>query len=383
MPPASYSTALILATPVLATVHGDEPRPVERRAELSTGVAARWIELGPSDGEVVLFLHGITDTSLSFLPAMRHLARLRPELRLVALDQRGHGGSSLPAGPGCAEAPERCFRPEDLAADALALLEREGIERAHVVGHSMGSVAAQELALGHPERVERIVLIGTSARFAGNPPTESFLRAGLVEGPWRELVLERGLAFPRDAWALTPLELAPELEAWLAGSWVVEPGADPKLLAAILPDTARTPLGSWIGVLRALGAHDNRERLRDLRAPTLVLWPIQDMFFSEEPDQSELRAALAAATARHGTPWWWKRYGRTPATPGGPQTDLGHNLQWAAPHAVARDLAAFLRPDGEPTDELSFLEGDPPRTRTLPTGALLLRSQPAAAPAAR
>ena len=120
-----------------------------------------------------------------------------------------------------------------------------------------------------------------------------------------------------------------------AENWVVEPGTEPELLARILRETARTPLGTWIGVLRALEEHDNLERLEDLRVPTLVLWPIQDAFFPEEPDQRELRASLARAHARHGTPWAWKRYGRVPLPEAGPQDDLGHNLQWAAPEAVA------------------------------------------------
>jgi pimeloyl-ACP methyl ester carboxylesterase len=322
----------------------------------------------------VLFLHGLTDTSRSFLPAMQLLTRERPELRLIALDLRGHGGTSLPADPACRAEPERCFGIPALAADALALLDHLALERAHVVGHSLGSFVAQEIALARPERVARMVLIGTTARAAENAVIRDFLRVGLVEGPWKAALEARGLRFPDGAWSLTPLDVEPGVERWLAENWVVEPGADPALLADILPETARTPLGTWIGALRGLERHDNRARLDDLRAPTLVLAPVQDVFFPEEPDQVELRALLATATARHGTRWAWKRYGKTPfAAPGAPQTDLGHNLQWAAPAQVARDIAAFLRADGAPTRELAFLvTGDPPRVDVAPGEALVL-----------
>ena len=65
--------------------------------------------------------------------------------------------------------------------------------------------------------------------------------------------------------------------------------------------------------------------------------------------------ALARAHAAHGTPWAWKRYGRAPYAESGPVQDLGHNFHWSTPEVVARDLAAFLRPGGAPTDEEAFI----------------------------
>lgn len=240
----------------------------------------------------------------------------------------------------------------------------------------MGSVVAQEIALAHPERVERLVLIGTSARMGGSPVLKDMLRDGLVEGPWKESIEARDLRFPADAWALRPGALDPQIETWLAQNWVAEVGADPEHLRAIVPETASVPLGTWIGALRMQLAHDARARLADLRVPTLVLSPIQDVFFPEEPDQRELRSALQEASAVHGTTWYWKRYGRR-APSGGPQDDLGHNLHWAAPGPVARDLAAFLRPGGAPTSELAFLEGDDVLgLRVEEGGALVLASAP-------
>jgi pimeloyl-ACP methyl ester carboxylesterase len=348
--------------------------PLGRHAKLATGIDARWIELGNPRGEPVLFLHGYTDTSRSFLPAMRALAGLRPDLRLIALDQRGHGGTSLPVEAGCRDNPERCFGMADLAADALAFLDHLEIARASVVGHSMGSVVAQELALEHPERVTRIVLIGSTARMSGNPVLKGILQEELVEGPWKRGIEERGLRFPADAWARMPGEADPKAEAWIAANWVAEPGTDPAFLGEVLPETARTPLATWIGALRGQLEHDNVERLAELRTPALVLWSIQDPIFVEE-DQRLLRASLARATAAHGTTWFWKRYGRKPATEGAPQSDLGHNLQWAAFEPVARDLAAFLRDGGAPTKELAYLAGDVrPAVRIAPGEALVIGS---------
>jgi pimeloyl-ACP methyl ester carboxylesterase len=233
----------------------------------------------------------------------------------------------------------------------------------------MGSAVAQELALAHPERVERLVLIATSPRIGASPVVSELLRDGLVEGAWKQAVEARGLRFPEDAWELRPRDVDPEGPAWLVEAWVAEPGADPEHLAAILPETADVPLGTWIGALRMLNTQDTRARLEHLRVPTLVLAPIQDADFPEEPHQRELRAAPPRAREQPDPPWWWTRY-RPRAAGDGPQDDQGHNLHWAAPDPVARDLAAFLRPGGAPTDELSYLELD--RLGVEPHGALVL-----------
>src|SRR5256885_3429188 len=74
-------------------------------------------------------------------------------LRLVAPDARGHGESGRPASG---------YAPDDFASDALAVLDRVGIERAVVVGHSMGGLHSINLAARHPERVQALVIVDAS-----------------------------------------------------------------------------------------------------------------------------------------------------------------------------------------------------------------------------
>ena len=71
-------------------------------------------------------------------------------LRLVAPDARGHGDSGRPADG---------YNPDEFVADALAVLDALAIDRAVVVGHSMGGTHAIRLALAHPKRVERLVVV--------------------------------------------------------------------------------------------------------------------------------------------------------------------------------------------------------------------------------
>ncbi len=73
-------------------------------------------------------------------------------------DQRGLGATAIPPGP---------YEMADYAADALALLDHVGWERARVVGISFGGMVAQELAVTAPERIERLALLCTSPGGAG------------------------------------------------------------------------------------------------------------------------------------------------------------------------------------------------------------------------
>src|SRR5687768_15794882 len=93
--------AVLLATASVARA-AQPADPPERTVMLSTGVEMRYVETGDPDGEVVVFVHGYTDTSLSFRPTIESLLTRRPEVRALAVDLRGHGGSSMPPAKECA-----------------------------------------------------------------------------------------------------------------------------------------------------------------------------------------------------------------------------------------------------------------------------------------
>jgi pimeloyl-ACP methyl ester carboxylesterase len=83
-------------------------------------------------------------------PVLRKLCR---RFRLVLVDNRGTGHSDRPGG---------AFSVADMAGDVLAVLDAAGIARAHVLGMSLGGMVAQEVAITHPDRVDRLVLAGTT-----------------------------------------------------------------------------------------------------------------------------------------------------------------------------------------------------------------------------
>lgn len=313
------------------------------RRRLPNGIDLAFSSAGPETGPAVLFLHGVTDFRGIWLPTMRALRALRPELRLVAVDLRGHGESSYPPGRSCRRRPEGCFRMRDFAADILAFMDAAGIRRAALVGHSMGSLIAQEIALAEPARTEALLLVGGTASALGNAYLAEMVLGPVLEGRVRRAVAARGLAFPEDAIELGMADVEPDLLSWLAEGWCASALAVEELPAAALRHAARLSLGTWIGAFRSLLAVDNRERLHSLAVPTLALWGVQDVIFPFEPDQRALKEALAAAAAATGLRWAWKQYGSVPLSdPAEPQTDFGHNLPWEAPQPLARDIAEFL-----------------------------------------
>jgi len=103
-------------------------------------------------GPAVLMIQGVGLEGRAWEPQVEALAR---RFTVVHFDHRGIGGSSR--GPGA-------LSIEQMAGDALAVMDAEGIERFHVVGHSMGGVVAQELALTEPARVLSLSLLCTFAR---------------------------------------------------------------------------------------------------------------------------------------------------------------------------------------------------------------------------
>jgi pimeloyl-ACP methyl ester carboxylesterase len=314
---------------------------------LATGITLRYLEVGPSDGPAVFLLHGYTDSSRSLSLVMTALHRLLPRYDIIVPDLRGHGQSSLPAGAGCAATPMSCFEPIDFAHDIIAFMDARHIHRADIVGHSMGSLVAQELGLSYPDRIRSLVLVSTATN--GQLPGVDFLLNGLVESVWQPAFVAQGYTWPDGVYAVSPGVAAPDFQDFLSTQWITSTIAPTAFLDQIRPETAATPLGTWIGALQAIAAADNSQRLRHLTQPTLVLWSVQDGLFSRAVEQDLIDALNAAA--QNGGSFWWKQYGVLAPPASGEQTDFGHNLVWEAPDAVALDIASFLTL-GRPTRTL-------------------------------
>ena len=194
-------------------------------------------------GAPVVLAHGITASALQWHPVLPALAR---RYEVIAVDARGHGRSSGDgAGAGWAG-----YAARHHAADLVAVLDRLGLERAALVGHSMGAENVAWCAARHPDRVTCVVL--------EDPPWWPLPQAPLaarraMRREWhQQLLAERRLA---DA----------ELTAQRTES---SPGASPALAAELLADRRRLSLD----VLEWLVDREHWSRfVPDLRAPTLLV----------------------------------------------------------------------------------------------------------------
>jgi 3-oxoadipate enol-lactonase len=169
---------------------------------------------------------------------------LRERFRLLRYDHRGHGGSPVPPGP---------YTIEELGRDATALLDRLGVERFSFCGLSIGGMVGMWLASEAPERIDRLVLCCTSARF---DPDAYESRAWTVR--------QHGVTKVADAvlrrW-FTPAfrESRPEVVEW-AGQMLRD-----------------TPPEGYAGCCEAISAADLPGRLSGIRAPTLIIAGAEDL----------------------------------------------------------------------------------------------------------
>src|SRR5688572_19573545 len=117
---------------------------------LTTGVRLNYAEQGDSAGHPMILLHGYTDSWFSY---SRVLPFISPTHHTYAVSQRGHGDS---------ERPPSGYTMPDFSADLIAFMDALRLPQVTLVGHSMGSLVAQEVALTAPERVTRLILIGSA-----------------------------------------------------------------------------------------------------------------------------------------------------------------------------------------------------------------------------
>jgi len=118
--------------------------------ELSTGIKMAYVEMGDPNGEVVILQHGMTDNSRSWSLAAPYFTAAGYHVYLP--DLRGMGKS---------DAPDGYYTTVTYATDMKAFFDAMGIDKAIVIGHSLGSFTVQTFALMFPERCEKVVLVSS------------------------------------------------------------------------------------------------------------------------------------------------------------------------------------------------------------------------------
>ena len=219
-------------------------------------------------GPPLILLHGLAGSGAWW----RHnLPALSGAYRVTVIDLPGFGSSH----------PDARLILDEVPAQVVALLDELGIERAHVIGHSMGGLVAGGLAADHPERVDRLVLV--DAGFLSLDPT------------WRHRI---------------------------TGLLRTLPWTSPTILPILLRDLLRSgPIRMARATVQVL-RKDWRHKLPAIAAPTLVVWGEHDRVCNPRIGE-QIAAAVPGA--------------RMVVIPG-----AGHNPMWEKPADFDREVLGFL-----------------------------------------
>ena len=227
------------------------------------------------------------------------LKLLEARFKTILIDNRGTGQS---------DKPEKPFSMAEMAADAASVLDHANIDRAHVMGISMGGMIAQEFALNHPARLRGLVLGCTVCGFAHSVSGDPETLAALQVNPNEPLAaqVERLLA----ACCAKPFLASARGQAVL------------KERVAEVMNYPITPLYTYQLHWGAVGGFDTFDRLPQIKAPTLVITGTSDLLV---PDANSdiIRERIPGA--------------RIHKLPG-----AGHVFFWEAPEDTAMAVTKFL-----------------------------------------
>lgn len=246
--------------------------------------------------ETVVFLHGFGASSYSW----RDVTERLPDYRTVALDLRGFGYTERPPGI-------EPYTRDGQVELVLGVMDRLGVERAHVVGHSYGGALATALAVHHPERVLSLSLVD-----AAHPDYPQLRRTKLAAlRPLTELFIR--------VRALRPALIRRALENSIADDSLVTPALVDAYLDRLKIEFAPR---AYYGITAPAPEPERGVDLADVSVPTLAVWGEEDTLVTVEDGR---RATSLIACHRFVS------------LPG-----VGHMPMEESPEALADHLRAFL-----------------------------------------
>jgi 3-oxoadipate enol-lactonase len=232
-------------------------------ARTTDGLRVHYEVLGRPSTPPVLMIQGLGADKHGW-DMQRYVLSLR--YRVIALDNRGAGRSDKPFGH---------YSLEQMAADAISVLDDLGVDSAHVIGASMGGAIAQIIAVKYPERVRSLTLVCTACR-------NHAWRRELLEG-WAERATERGMG-----------SMAAE-----AARWVIGPRSFRRLLPTfgwLGPLALGRPSHAFVAQVRAILNTDESlaDHLASVTVPAMVVVGNQDIL-TPRGDSEELHDRLPNA----------------------------------------------------------------------------------------
>ncbi|HEY5771397.1 MAG TPA: alpha/beta hydrolase, partial [Chitinophagaceae bacterium] len=235
----------------------------------------------------VIFLHGITDSWHSFESV---LANLPSSIHAFAISQRGHGDS---------ERPVQNYTPKDFAADIAEFIKQKNLDRAFIVGHSMGGVNVQQFAIDYPELTKGLVIIDSDPIFKNNPGMPEFYQEvlkleGAIDRKFMDDFQKATLADPIDS----------------------------AYYNLLVDEGIKVPSSVFKAALEGLMNVDFTEQLKQITAPALIFWGNKDAFCTFKGQEILVNNIKNSKLIVYG--------------------NTGHALHWEEPKKFSEDLVNFI-----------------------------------------
>ena len=187
---------------------------------------------------------------------------------------------------------------KDLAGDLAGLMDALNIRSATVVGHSMGSFVSMQLALDHPSKVERLVLIGTAATANNKVVQELQTVVNQLNDP-------------------VPQEFIREFQ-----SGASSPSLPKEFFEGVIDASSKVPANVWKKIADGLMATDYTAQLKRIKVPVTIFWGEKETIFSRAEQEPLLKGLPNAKFVVY--------------------PNSGHSPNWEEPEKFARDLNEIL-----------------------------------------
>lgn len=203
-----------------------------------------YYELHGAEGKpVVLFLHGLGSSVRDWelqIPAFAS------DYRVLAVDMRGHGRSDKPQGP---------YSMPGFVRDVIGLLDQLHIDKAHVVGLSMGGMIAFQMAVDHPERIQSMVIVNSGPAVVAHTIKDRF-------NVWMRFFIVRVMGMKKMGETLAPrLFVDADQEA---------------LRQTFISRWAENDARAYLDAMRAIVGWTVEDKINQIKVPTLILSSDQD-----------------------------------------------------------------------------------------------------------
>lgn len=271
----------------LSEAFGSAPATITvKRLRLRTGVTLEFAEQGAPSAVPILLVHGFPDSWRSYEQVMTYLPNNQ---HVIAVSLRGHGDS---------ESADSGYTARQLAADLAMLVQQLELPPALVVGHSMGSVVAQQFVIDYPQHVKGLLLEGGFPR----------LKHRTMFGELLEMSLQ--MRDPVDSVFIREFQQ----------STVVMP-VTPAFFEILISESRKIESKVWRGVMKGVLSSDCRADMQSFRKPLLLIWGDRDEIALRSDQEFFLQHVPASRILVY--------------------SGSGHSAHWEQPRRFAQDLVDF------------------------------------------